>query len=77
MMPILPGRVRIRKSIFLRQADRGKMIELPVSSVVWCHASGSVLFDGGCHPSVADNTEARWGDAQQWASLAQGARAHD
>jgi len=55
------GRVRIRKSIFLPEADRGDMIDLPVSSILLRHGQANVLFDTGCHPSVAENAEARWG----------------
>lgn len=55
------GRVRIRKSIFLPEADRSETIELPVSSILLRHAQANVLFDTGCHPSVAENAEARWG----------------
>jgi N-acyl homoserine lactone hydrolase len=55
------GGVRIRKSIFLPEADRSEMVELPVSSVLLRHGQANVLFDTGCHPSVAENAEARWG----------------
>jgi N-acyl homoserine lactone hydrolase len=55
------GRVRIRRSIYLPDAERGETIELPVSSILLRHAQGNVLFDTGCHPSVADEPEARWG----------------
>lgn len=55
------GRVRMKKSIFLPDADRGETIELPVSCILLRHGQGNVLFDTGCHPSVAENPEARWG----------------
>ena len=55
------GRVRIRKSIFLPEAERGETFELPVSSALQRHAQANVLFDTGCHPSVAEDAEARWG----------------
>jgi N-acyl homoserine lactone hydrolase len=55
------GRVRIRKSIYLPDADRSETIELPVPCVLLRHPEGNVLFDTGCHPSVAENPEARWG----------------
>jgi glyoxylase-like metal-dependent hydrolase (beta-lactamase superfamily II) len=55
------GRVRIRKSIYLPDADRSETIELPVPCVLLRHPKGNVLFDTGCHPSVAENAEARWG----------------
>ena len=55
------GRLRIRKSIYLPDADKSEMIELPVTCVLLRHAQGNVLFDTGCHPSVAENPQARWG----------------
>jgi glyoxylase-like metal-dependent hydrolase (beta-lactamase superfamily II) len=55
------GRLRMRKSIFLPDADRGETIELPVASFLLRSAQGNVLFDTGCHPSVADDAPARWG----------------
>ena len=59
------GRVRIRKSIYFPGADRSETIELPVSCVLLRHPQGNVLFDTGCHPSVAENPEARWGGHRQ------------
>jgi N-acyl homoserine lactone hydrolase len=55
------GRLRMRKSIFLPDADRSETIDLPVSSFLLRSAQGNVLFDTGCHPSVADDAPARWG----------------
>ncbi len=55
------GRLRMRKSIYLPDADRSEMIELPVSSVLLRDARGNVLFDTGCHPSVVHDADARWG----------------
>ena len=61
-MHLLPcGRIRMRESIFLPGADKASTIELPVSSALLRHASGNVLFDTGCHPSVPENPELRWG----------------
>jgi glyoxylase-like metal-dependent hydrolase (beta-lactamase superfamily II) len=56
------GRVRIRKSIYLPEADRSETIALPVACILLRHPQGNVLFDTGCHPSVAENPAARWGD---------------
>ena len=53
------GRVRMRKSVYVPDADRGEMIEMPVSSMLLRHPQGNVLFDTGCHPSVPDNP-AHW-----------------
>jgi len=55
------GRLRMRKNIFLPDADRSETIELPVSSALLRHGQANVLFDTGCHPSVPENAEARWG----------------
>jgi N-acyl homoserine lactone hydrolase len=61
-MHILPGgRLRMRKSIYLPDADRSETIELPVSSILLRDARGNVLFDTGCHPSVVEDAAGRWG----------------
>jgi N-acyl homoserine lactone hydrolase len=53
------GRVRMRRSVYVPDADRAEMIEMPVSCFLIRHAQGNVLFDTGCHPDVPDNA-ARW-----------------
>jgi glyoxylase-like metal-dependent hydrolase (beta-lactamase superfamily II) len=55
------GRLRMRKSVFFPDADRAETMELPVSAFLLRHGQGNVLFDSGCHPSVADRAEERWG----------------
>jgi N-acyl homoserine lactone hydrolase len=55
------GRLRMRKKIYIPDADRDEMIELPVSCALLRHPQGNVLFDTGCHPSIAENPEPRWG----------------
>src|SRR5215472_17121883 len=55
------GRLRIRKSIYFPDVDRSETIEMPVSSVLLRDGRGNVLFDTGCHPSVAQDAAARWG----------------
>jgi N-acyl homoserine lactone hydrolase len=55
------GRLRMRKNIFVPDAERSETIELPVSCALLRHAQGNVLFDTGCHPSVPVEPEARWG----------------
>jgi len=55
------GRLRMHKSIYLPDADRSETIELPVSSILLRDARGNVLFETGCHPSVVQDAEARWG----------------
>lgn len=61
MHAISGGRLRMRKSIYLPDAEKAETIELPVSAYLIRHGQGNVLFDSGCHPSVAENAEARWG----------------
>lgn len=55
------GRLRMKKGIYIPGADRSEMIDLPVSSALIQHKQGNVLFDTGCHPSVVDHAEERWG----------------
>jgi N-acyl homoserine lactone hydrolase len=55
------GRLRMRKNIFLPAAERNETIELSVSSALLRHGQANVLFDTGCHPSVAEEPAARWG----------------
>jgi N-acyl homoserine lactone hydrolase len=55
------GRLRMRKSIFIPDAERSETIELSVSCALLRHSAGNVLFDTGCHPAVAEQPEARWG----------------
>jgi len=55
------GRVRMRKAIFLPDAERSETIDMPVSCVLLRHSAGNVLFDTGCHPSLPDAPEERWG----------------
>lgn len=55
------GRLRMRKSVYLRGADRGETIDLPVHGALIRHRQGNVLFDSGCHPAVVDDAEQRWG----------------
>jgi glyoxylase-like metal-dependent hydrolase (beta-lactamase superfamily II) len=55
------GRVRMRKSVYVPDADRSETIELPVSCFLLRHPQGNVLFDTGCHPSVPEDGGGRWG----------------
>jgi glyoxylase-like metal-dependent hydrolase (beta-lactamase superfamily II) len=55
------GRLRMKKSIYFPDADRSEMVDLPVSCILMRHAQGNVLFDTGCHPTIAENPEGRWG----------------
>lgn len=55
------GRVRMRRSVYYPGADREETMGLPVSCALLKHQQGLVLFDTGCHPSVATDADARWG----------------
>lgn len=58
---IAAGRLRMKKSIYVAGAERGETIDLPVSSALIRHKQGNVLFDTGCHPSVVEDADGRWG----------------
>jgi glyoxylase-like metal-dependent hydrolase (beta-lactamase superfamily II) len=55
------GRLRLKKSIYDATADRNERFEAPVSSALIRHPQGNALFDSGCHPSVVEHGEERWG----------------
>jgi N-acyl homoserine lactone hydrolase len=55
------GRLRLKKSVYIKTADRSETFEAPVSSALIRHSQGNVLFDTGCHPSVVEHGEERWG----------------
>jgi glyoxylase-like metal-dependent hydrolase (beta-lactamase superfamily II) len=55
------GRLQLKKSIYFPDADRAETIDVPVSCFLIRHKQGNVLFDSGCHPSVIDDAQARWG----------------
>jgi N-acyl homoserine lactone hydrolase len=55
------GRLRLKKSIYDTSAERSETFEAPVSSALIRHRQGNVLFDSGCHPSVVEHGEERWG----------------
>jgi len=62
MHALSSGRLRMRKNVYLPDADRQETIELPVASYLFRHPQGNVLFDTGCHPSVeGDAGASRWG----------------
>jgi N-acyl homoserine lactone hydrolase len=61
-MHALPaGRLRMKKRVYLPEAAADETIELPVASYLVRHPQGNVLFDTGCHPSIAEDAAARWG----------------
>ena len=60
------GRLRMRKSTFLPDAERTETIELPVAAMLLRHGQGNVLFDTGCHPDIADKPADRWGELAKY-----------
>ena len=55
------GKLRMNRGVYYPEAEKGEKIDLPVSCVLFRHPAGNVLFDTGCHPSVVDDAEGRWG----------------
>lgn len=55
------GRLRLRKSIYMPDAERAELIDLPVNCYLLRHPEGNVLFDTGCHPSTTTDAAGRWG----------------
>lgn len=55
------GRLRMKKRVYVPDAGRDELIELPVHATLFRHAKGNVLFDTGCHPDVETDAQARWG----------------
>ena len=55
------GRLRMRKRAYYPEAGRDETFELPVSCALIKHDQGNVLFDTGCSPRGATDTEAYWG----------------
>lgn len=55
------GLLRMRKNIYLPDAQRGETLDLPVSSILLRHKQGNVLFDTGCHPTALADAPTRWG----------------
>ena len=55
------GRLRMRRRIYVPDADNSETIDLPVIAMLFRHPEGNVLYDTGCHPSVVEDAEGRWG----------------
>lgn len=68
------GRLRLKKSVYISTADRNETFEAPVSSALIRHKQGNVLFDTGCHPSVVEHGEERWGSLMKVMTPVMGAQ---
>jgi len=55
------GRLRMRRSVFVPNASREEMIELPVHASLVRHTKANVLVDTGCSPQAATEPDRRWG----------------
>jgi glyoxylase-like metal-dependent hydrolase (beta-lactamase superfamily II) len=55
------GKLKVRKNVFLPQADKSVFIELPIPVFLITHPHGNVLFDTGPHPDVFKDAFGRWG----------------
>ena len=55
------GRVRMRKSMYIRPPTATRPSKRRCRCALLRHGQGNVLFDTGCHPAVAEQSEARWG----------------
>jgi glyoxylase-like metal-dependent hydrolase (beta-lactamase superfamily II) len=67
------GRLRMKKNVYIAGADRNETIDLPVHTALIRHRQGNVLFDTGCHPSVVDHAQERWGSLAKVAKPIMGA----
>jgi glyoxylase-like metal-dependent hydrolase (beta-lactamase superfamily II) len=47
--------------MYRADAARGEAMDVPVSCMLLRHRQGNVLFDTGCHPSLPEAAETRWG----------------
>lgn len=70
------GRLRMSRRVFVPDARKDETIELPVLSTLFRHPAGNVLFDTGCHPSVATDPAARWGGLAKLMTPISGPGAH-
>jgi glyoxylase-like metal-dependent hydrolase (beta-lactamase superfamily II) len=55
------GRLRMKKNVYVPVAGADELVELPVMCFLLRHPQGNVLFDTGCHPTIAAAPEVRWG----------------
>ncbi len=55
------GLLRMRRHVYVPDAQRDETIDLPVSAFLLRHAQGNVLFDTGCHPQALADAPSRWG----------------
>jgi glyoxylase-like metal-dependent hydrolase (beta-lactamase superfamily II) len=67
------GRLRMRRNVYVPDAGKGELVDLPVMCFLLRHRQGNVLFDTGCHPSIAEHPEERWGGMAKFMTPLHGA----
>ncbi len=55
------GYLRVRKNVFIPDADKNDFIQIPLPVFLVTHPQGNILFDTGPHPDVFKDAAARWG----------------
>jgi N-acyl homoserine lactone hydrolase len=68
------GRLRMKKNVYVPVAGKDDLVDLPVICFLLRHAQGNVLFDTGCHPSIAETPEERWGGMARFMTPLHGRR---
>jgi glyoxylase-like metal-dependent hydrolase (beta-lactamase superfamily II) len=61
LYPITCGYLRVRKNVFIPNADKDDFINIPLPVFLVTHPRGNILFDTGPHPDVFKDAAARWG----------------
>jgi glyoxylase-like metal-dependent hydrolase (beta-lactamase superfamily II) len=51
----------MKKNVYVPVAGKDELVDLPVMCFLLRHPQGNVLFDTGCHPTIAETPEERWG----------------
>jgi len=61
LYPITCSYLRVRKNVFIPNADKDDFINIPLPVFLVTHPRGNILFDTGPHPDVFKDAVARWG----------------
>lgn len=69
MTALSGGTLRMRRSVYFDDAEKGELMDLPVSSFLIEHPQGNLLFDTGCHPQLAVDPEPRIGGMAKMMSI--------
>ena len=55
------GYLRVRKNVFIPNADKNDFLNIPIPVFLVTHPQGNILFDTGPHPDAFKDAAARWG----------------